>query len=120
MAVDGNNIANAPGHRHFHAITEVVDNRRITRQAPIAKNPDKVAIHDKRFALLDDQRSSQTSANLLGTVVMRVVPIGASIRNIEFVGKCLPGGDRLLGQKRHAIHCIRHPHAMPMHCRCLR
>lgn len=109
-----------PPHGDFHQVAEIVDDRCVARQSPIAQHPDQISVHGKWLDFLDNQRSRKTSTDLLRAVVMRVVPIRAGIRHIELVDKFFASRDRLLRQVRHTVHGIRHAHAMPMDGRFLR
>src|SRR3546814_9174145 len=90
----------------------------IIEQAPVAENPDDLAVHTDRLALFDDQRTVQAAADLLEAALVRVVPICASIRQVEGIGEGLARSDRLLRQVRDAVHGIRQSDAVPVHgCR---
>src|SRR3546814_8007057 len=85
----------------------------IIEQAPVAENPDDLAVHTDRLALFDDQRTVQAAADLLEAALVRVVPICASIRQVGGIGEGLARSDRLLRQVRDAVHGIRQSDAVP-------
>src|SRR3546814_16664959 len=84
-------------------------------EAPVAEYPDGLAVDTVRLALFDDQRTVQGAADLLECALVRVVPICASIRQVEGIGEGLARSDRLLRQVRDAVHGIRQSDAVPVH-----
>src|SRR3546814_3307691 len=108
-------VADPPGMAHVVTIAEIVADGGIIAQAPVAENPDDLAVHTDRLALFDDQRTVQAAADLLEAALVRVVPICASIRQVEGIGEGLARSDRLLRQVRDAVHGIRQSDAVPVH-----
>src|SRR3546814_15982379 len=93
---------------------EVVADRGVLQEAPVVENPGDSAIDSDRFGLLDDQRAVKAAADLLEAPLVRVVPEGAGIGHGELVEEGLARRDRFLGQVWHAVHRVRHAHAVPM------
>src|SRR3546814_20028663 len=87
---------------HVVTISVIVADGGIIAQAPVAENPDDLAVHTDRLALFDDQRTVQAAADLLEAALVRVVPICASIRQVEGIGEGLARSDRLLRPVRGA------------------
>ena len=103
-----------------HEVAEVVADLGVRQQSPVVEHPGHVAIDLDRLPLLDDQRPVEAAADLLETALMRVVPVGAGVGDVELVDEGLARRDRPLGQMRHAVHRVRHAQAVPMDGRLLR
>ena len=102
-----------------HEVAEVVADLSVRQQAPVIEHPGDVAVDLDRLALLDDQRAVEAAPDLLEAALMRVVPVGAGIGDVELVDEGLTRCDRLLRQMRHAVHGVRHAHAVPVDGRLL-
>ena len=118
-AVDRDRVADPAVVARIHGVAEVVADLGVRQQAPVVEDPGHVAVDLDRLPLLDDQRAVQAPPDLLEAALMRVVPVGAGIGDVELVDEGLAGRDRRLGQVRHAVHGVRHPHAVPMDGRLL-
>ena len=114
-AIDGHRVTDPAAHAHFHRIVEILGNRPIAPQPPIAQYPHHVAVDRQRVWLLDNESAGKAAAHLLGAVRMRVIPIGAGIRHRELVGEAFARLDRRLGDVRSAVHGIRDAQPVPMH-----
>src|SRR5260370_509228 len=90
----------------------------VALQPPVHDRPDKLAVHLHGRALLDDQRTGHSPAELLQAVGMRVVPERAGIGRREFVDEFVARADRRLGDARDAVHADGQADAMPMN-RCV-
>ena len=68
--------------------------------------------HRIRALGVDDHRAIM--AHLLLQPGMRVIPIGAVLRDVETVGEIRPGRDARKAHARNAVHLERHEQTMPM------
>ena len=99
-----------------HEAGEVLALRCFAVEAPVRQDPHEVAIDRRRVTLFDDQGAVESSRQLLAVAEMRVVPVGAGVRKIEFVDELAAvRRDRRLRQSGHAVHGIRQPDAVPVH-----
>ena len=107
-AVDRDGVADPAVVARIHEVAEVVADLGVRQQAPVVEHPGHVAVDLDRLPLLDDQRPVQAAPDLLEAALMRVVPVGAGVGDVELVDEGLAGRDRLLRQMRHAVHGVRH------------
>ena len=97
-----------------HEVAEVVADLGVRQQAPVVEHPGDVAVDLDRLPLLDDQRAVEAAPDLLEAALVRVVPVGAGVGDVELVDEGLARCDRRLGQMRHAVHGVRHAQAVPV------
>ncbi len=96
-------------------VIEIVLDRRIFLQAPVAEHPRDVTIDGDRIRLIDNQCSIETARDLCGTVMMRVIPERTRVEAVELIREGLAGTDRLLGNVCDTVHGVRHTQPVPMH-----
>ena len=113
-AVDRDRVADPAVVACVHEAAEVVADLGVGQQAPVVEHPGHVAVDLDRLALLDDQRPVEAAPDLLVAALVRVVPVGAGIGDVERVDEGLARCDRPLGQMRHAVHGVRHAQAVPV------
>ena len=119
------NLGDPPVHRdgvadpavvaRVHEAAEIAADLGIGQEAPVVEHPGDVAVDPDRLPLLDDQRAVQAAPDLLEAALVRVVPVGPGIGQVERVDEGRAGRDRGLGEMRHAVHGIGHPQPMPVH-----
>ncbi len=116
IAVHGPGVADAPGVARVHEAHEIVRDARLPVEPPVGEHPHQVAIHGRRVALLDDQRAVKPAPDLLRAAEVRVVPVGARVRQLELVGEAAAvRRDRRLRHVRHAVHRVGEPDAVEVH-----
>src|SRR3546814_2230420 len=89
-------IADATVVAPVHHVVEIVADRCIRPQPPVIQHPGHVAVDLDRRALLDNQGAVETAADLLVAALVRVVPVGSGIGQVEFIREGLADADRLL------------------------
>lgn len=115
FSVQHNYISEAAHVGQFLDAPEIFHLLAVGPELEVAQHPQHFAVHFYRPGLFHNERPIQSARDLLKAFLMRVIPVGARIRNGKFIGELAPGGNRHLCHLRHAIHGVRHAQPMPMH-----
>ena len=88
-AVDRDGVADPAVVARVMQVAEVVADLGVRQQTPVVEHPGHVAVDLDRLALLDDQRPVEAAADLLEAALVRVVPVGAGVGDVELVDEGL-------------------------------
>src|SRR5205085_6954807 len=105
-AIDGDRVADAPGHPRLHAVAEAGDELGAIIEPPILDDPEELAVDHWRLGLFDNEGARQAATHLHQAIGMRVIPEGTRIGRREAIGESFSWPDRWLRQPGHAVHGV--------------
>ena len=115
-AIHPDQVPGTSAMAHHHRMVEGLHKAAGVRvEQPVAQHQHLVAVHVGGVRLFDDQRAGQAARHLLHGVRVRVVPVGAGVRQREVVVEGATGRHGLLRQPRDPVHRIVDADAVPVH-----
>ena len=117
LAVHRDPVPRAPAVRPVPESPEALVDPRVLGEAPVVEEEHFVAVDDRGFGLLDDERAVEPPGHLLPCALVRVVPEGPGVRRREVVQEVVAWLDHLLGELGHSVHLVLEPDAVPVHGR---